>query len=87
MNMYKEIIDGCRTGGKSENINRSLPVGLTQTPIGPASMCKLLSLIHVPPPSRHQMQSTANSGCDDIKAVNTLDMYAQREQLKKKQYF
>ena len=47
-------------------------------------MCKLLSLIHVPPPSRQQMQLTANRGCDDIKAVNTLDMYARREELKKK---
>ena len=86
MIMYKEIIDECRTGGKSENINRSLPVELTQTPIGRPSMHKLLSSIHVPPPSRQQMQSTANGACDDIKAVNTLDMYARREQLKKKQY-
>ena len=79
--MYKEIIDGYKTRGKSENINRSLPVEPTQTPIGPASMRKLFakSLIHVPPPSRQQMQSTVNSGRDDIKAVNTLDMYAQRE--------
>ena len=85
--MYKEIKDGCRTGGKSENINQSLPVGLTQTPIGSASMRKLLSSIHVPPSSGHQMQLTVNSGCDDIKAVNTLDMYARREQLKKKSIF
>ena len=81
--MYKEVIDGYKTGRKSANINRSLQVGLTQTPIGPASMRKLLSSIHVPPPSRQQMQSTANSVCDDIKAVNTLDMYARREELKK----
>ena len=62
-------------GSRRISINWSLPVELTQTPIGPASMCKLLSLIHVPPPSRQQMQLTANSGCDDIKAMNTLDMY------------
>ena len=46
-------------------------------------MRKLLVSAHVPPPSRQQLQYTSSRVCEDIKATNTLDMHARREDLKK----
>ena len=80
--LYKELDTGKR-GRKSADINRSIHIGLTQTPIGPASIRKLLISAHVPPPSRQRLQDTSSSVCEDIKAANTLDMHARREDLKK----
>ena len=79
--LYKEISTP-KAGRKCADINKSVHVGLTQMPIGPTSMRKLLMSAHVPPPSRQQLQATSSSVCEDIKAANTLDMHARREDLK-----
>ena len=87
--MYKEIIDGYRTRGKSENIDQLIFASWnlrTQTPIGLASMRTDYPWFMCLHQVQH-IQSTANSVCDDIKAVNTLYMYARREQLKKKNQY
>ncbi|KAK3104975.1 hypothetical protein FSP39_014462 [Pinctada imbricata] len=80
--LFMEIEDG-KPGRKAACMNRSLQVGLTQTPIGPTSLRRLLMSVHVPPPSRSAMQESANQVCDDIEAANVLDMHGRREQLKK----
>ncbi|KAK3106993.1 hypothetical protein FSP39_004584 [Pinctada imbricata] len=81
--LYKEVDGESTKGRKAANINRGIHVGLSQTPIGPTSLRRVLMSVHVPPPSKAELQKSANKVCSNICEVNKLDMQRRREDLKK----
>ena len=81
--LYKEVDGESAKGRKAANINRGIHVGLSQTPIGPTSLRRVLMSAHVPPPSRYGLQKAANKVCSDICVVNKEDMQRRCEDLKK----
>lgn len=61
-------------GRKSAKINRGFQVGLSQVPIGNASLRAVMLSANIPPPSEKGMQLNSNSVGDKILTVNKTDM-------------
>ena len=72
-NLYQDVPEASR-GRRAANINRSLPVRLSQTSIGPSSFSRVLCSIHTPPPSASGMQKSANAALRTVTDENITDM-------------
>lgn len=78
--LYKEI-GTKRKGRKPAKVNYGLQAGLSQTPIGNASLRKIILSTNTPAPSSTSLQSNSNKVLKQIETLNKKDMQKRRQNL------
>ena len=71
--LYKEIDTGKR-GKKAADINLSVHVGTSHTPISCTGLNKIIVSMNIPPPSRRHLQRNSNKVADILVQENTQHM-------------
>lgn len=79
-NLYEEIDTG-KPGRRAATANVGLNIAMTQTPVGPTSVRKLILGSHSPAPSATSMQKTAKKVSKLIEEENIKDMKQRRADL------
>ena len=81
-NLYDEVEpDVVKRGRKAARLNRGIQIGLMQTPIGNASLRRILLSANVKPPSIAGMQKMSKKVSQLVEEENTKDMKARRMEL------
>ena len=81
--LYKEVEMGYKTGRKAASANVGINVALTQTPIGNASLKKILACGNIKPPSDYGVTKMNRKISRKIINENKKDMGQRLEQIKK----
>ena len=72
-NLYLELPSQQR-GRKPAAVNYGLQIGLSQTPIGNASLRKILMATNTPPPAESSLQKASNTVMKKVIYINKSDM-------------
>lgn len=78
--LYREI-DTMKRGRRTAKVNYGLQAGLSQTPIGNASLRKIILSTNTPAPAYKSLQNNSNQVLKQIETLNQKDMHKRRQNL------